>query len=81
MREAVDLSRRRREAVHRGDAGDMEAAEAAMALNELADRFEPGLPLSDAEIDDVLEWLAGAIDAAYKAEVEAHSALSEVMGR
>jgi len=77
----VDLSRRRGEAVRRGDAGDMEAARAAMALNELADRFEQGLPLSDSEIDAVLESLAGAIDAAYKSEVEAHSALSEVMGR
>ena len=81
LREAVDLPRRRREAVRRGDAGDMEAARAAMALNELADRFEQGLPLSDSEIDAVLESLAGAIDAAYKSEVEAHSALSEVMGR
>jgi hypothetical protein len=81
LREAVELSRRRREAVRRGDAGGMEAAEAAKALNGLADRYEPGLPLSDSEIDDVLESLAGAIDAAYTAEVEAHSALSEVMGR
>jgi hypothetical protein len=81
LREAVDLSRRRKEAVRRGDAGDMEAAEAAEALNELADRFEPRLPLSDSEIDDILESLAGAIYAAYEAEVEAHSALSEVMGR
>ncbi|HSJ83512.1 MAG TPA: BtrH N-terminal domain-containing protein [Acidimicrobiia bacterium] len=79
LREAVELSRRRREAVRRGDAGGMEAAEAAKALNELADRFEPRLPLSDSEIDDVLESLSGAIDAAYMAEVGAHSALSEVM--
>ena len=80
LREAVELSRRRRAAVRRGDAGDLEAAEAANALNELAHRFEPGLPLSHSEIDYVLESLSGAIDAAYYAEVEAHSALSEVMG-
>ena len=80
MREAVELSRRRREAVRRGDAGDAEAAEAARALDGLAARFEPGLPLSDFEIDDILAALSGAIDAAYHAEVEANSALSEVMG-
>ncbi len=79
LREAVELSRRRREAVRRGDAGDLEAAEAAMGLNGLADRFEPGLPLSDSEIDNILESLSGAVHAAYDAEVEAHSALSEVM--
>lgn len=81
LREAVDLSRRRREAVRRGDAGDPEAAEAAEELNELAARFEPGLPLSDSEIDDTLASLSAAIDAAYKAEVEAHSALTGVVGR
>ena len=80
LSEAVELSRRRREAVRRGDAGDAEAAEAARALDALAARFEPGLPLTDSEIDDILEALSGAIDAAYHAEVEAHSALSEVMG-
>ena len=81
LREAVELSRRRREAVRRGDAGDAEAAEAARALNGLSARFEPGLPLGDSELDDILESLSGAIDTAYQAEVEAHSALSGVMGR
>jgi hypothetical protein len=81
LREAVELSRRRREAVRRGDAGDVEAAEAARSLNELADRFEPNLPFGESEIDDLFESLSGAIDAAHKAEVEAHSALSEAMGR
>ena len=76
----MELSRRRREAVRRGDAGDTEAADAAEALNDLAARFEPGFPLSDSEIDDVLEALLAAIDAAYSAEVDAHSALADVMG-
>jgi hypothetical protein len=79
LRKAVDLARRRREAVRRGNAGDTVAAEAAMTLNELAAEFEPGLPLNDSEIDDIFESLSGAIYSAHQAEVEAHSALSEVM--
>jgi hypothetical protein len=79
LRQAVDLSRRRRDAVRRGNAGDMAAAEAAMALNALAAEFEPGLPLSDSEIDEIFESLSEAVDSAHKAEVEAHAVLSEVM--
>jgi hypothetical protein len=79
LREAVDLSRRRREAVRRGDAGDIESAEAAKALNDLASRFEPGLPLTDREIDGLLQSLAGSIEAAYRAEFAAHAALADVV--
>jgi hypothetical protein len=79
LTEAADLSRRRREAVRRGDAGDIESAEAAKELNELASRFEPGLPLTDREIDGLFQSLAGSIEAAYRAEVAAHAALSEVV--
>jgi hypothetical protein len=79
LERAVDLSRRRRDAVRQGDDGDSAAADSAAALNALAAEFEPGLPLTDREVDGLFESLAGAIEAAHQAEVEAHSALSEVM--
>jgi hypothetical protein len=66
--------------VRQGDDGDSAAADSAASLNALAAEFEPGLPLTDREIDGLFESLSAAIDAAYRAEVEAHSALSEVMG-
>jgi hypothetical protein len=81
LREAMELSRRRREAVRLGDAGDEEAARAASALNALSVEFEPGLPLTDVEIDDLFESLSVAVGAAYQAEVEAHDALTEIMRR
>jgi hypothetical protein len=80
LEQAVELSRRRRGAVRQGDDGDSAAADSAASLNALAAEFEPGLPLTDREIDGLFESLSAAIDAAYRAEVEAHSALSEVMG-
>jgi hypothetical protein len=79
LQQAVELSRRRREAVRQGDAGDRTAAESAASLNALAAEFEPGLPLTDQEIDGLFESLAGAIEAAHRAELEAHAALSEVI--
>ncbi len=81
MREAAELARRRRRAVRRGDAGDADAAEAAAALNSLGDEFDSGLPLSDAEIEDVFQAMAAAIETAYEAEVAAHAALSDVVER
>jgi hypothetical protein len=45
----------------------------------LAAEFEPGLPLTDREIDGLFESLAEATKAAHRAEVEAHAALSEVI--
>lgn len=81
MREAAELARRRRRAVRRGDAGDADAAEAAAALNALGDEFDSGLPLSDAEIEDVFQAMSAGIETAYEAEVAAHAALSEVVGR
>ena len=81
MREAAELARRRRRAVRRGDAGDADAAEAAAALNALGDEFDSGLPLSDAEIEDVFQAMSAAIETAYEAEVAAYAALSEVVER
>jgi len=80
LEQAVELSRRRREAVRQGDAGDSAAADSAASLNALAAEFEPRIPLTDREIDGLFESLAGAIEIAHRAELEAHSALSEVMG-
>lgn len=80
LREAAELARARRRAVRRGDAGDADAAEAAAALNALTEDFDPGLPLSDAEIEDVFQAMSAAIETAYEAEVAAHAALSEVVG-
>ncbi len=79
LEQAVELSRRRREAVRRGDVGDGAAADAAASLNEMAAEFEPGLPLTDREIDGLFESLAGAVEAAHRVEMEAHAALSEVI--
>jgi hypothetical protein len=79
LERAAELSRRRREAVRQGDDGDSAAADSAASLNALAAEFEPGLPLTDREIDGLFESLAGAIEAAHRAEVEAHAALSEVI--
>jgi hypothetical protein len=79
LAEAVELSRRRREAVRRGDRGDADAAAAASALTALAREYQPGLPLGDDEIDRLFGSLSEAIEAAHRAERAAHSALSEVM--
>jgi len=81
MREAAELAGLRRRAVRRGDAGDADAAAAAAALNALGDEFDSGLPLSDAEVDDVFESMSAAIETAYEAEMAAHAALSEVIER
>ena len=81
LREAAALARRRREAVRLGDAGDSEAAEAASRLNALGAEFDAGLPLMDAEIDDLFEALSAAIEEVYQTEVQAHQALAEVVGR
>lgn len=79
LEQAVELSRRRREAVRQGDVGESAAADSAASLNALAAEFEPGLPLTDREIDGLFESLAGAIETAHRAELEAHAALSEVI--
>jgi hypothetical protein len=79
LERAVELSRRRRQAVRLGDDGDSAAADSAASLNALAAEFEPGLPLTDREIDGLFESLAETIEAAHRAEVEAHAALSEVI--
>jgi len=79
LEQAVELSRRRREAVRQGDDGDSAAADSAASLNAMAAEFEPGLPLTDREIDGLFESLAGAIETAHRAELEAHAALSEVI--
>lgn len=79
LEQAVELSRRRRQAVRQGDDGDSAAADSAASLNALAAEFEPGLPLTDREIDGLFESLAGAIETAHRAELEAHAALSEVI--
>ena len=62
----MELSRRRREAVRQGNDGDSAAAGSAASLNALAAQFEPGLPLTDREIDGLFESLAGAIEAAHE---------------
>ncbi len=79
LEQAVELSRRRREAVRRGDDGDGAAADSAASLNAMAAEFEPGLQLTDREIDGLFESLAGAVETAHRAEMEAHAALSQVM--
>jgi hypothetical protein len=79
LQQAVELSRRRREAVRQGDDGDGVAADSAASLNALAAEFEPGLPLTAREIDGLFESLAGAVEAAHRAELEAHAALSQVI--
>jgi hypothetical protein len=79
LQQAVELSRRRREAVRQGDDGDAVAADSAASLNALAAEFEPGLPLTAREIDGLFESLAGAVEAAHRAELEAHAALSQMI--
>jgi hypothetical protein len=81
LREAAELARRRRESMRLGDAGDAEAAKAASQLNSLGDEFDSELPLTESELEDLLQGLSAAIEAAYRAEVQAHQALSEVVGR
>ena len=41
---------------------------------------DPGLPLTDAEIDDLFHSLSVAIETAHEAEVGVHAALAEVIG-
>jgi hypothetical protein len=67
--------------MRRGDAGDAEAAAAASQLNSLGDEFDSELPLTESELEDLFQGLSAAIEAAYRAEVEAHAALSEVIHR
>jgi hypothetical protein len=67
--------------VRLGDAGDSEAAEAGSRLNALRAEYDGGLPLTDVEIDDLFESLSGAIGEVHQAEVQAHQALAEVVGR
>jgi hypothetical protein len=77
---AAELARLRRKAVQRGDVGDSDGAEAAAGLYDLTRKFEPGLPLSEGEVDQLFSDMSGAIRAAYDAEVEAHAALQETLG-
>jgi hypothetical protein len=81
LRDAVELARRRRESMRRGDAGDAEAAAAASQLNSLGDEFDSELPLTESELEDLFQGLSAAIEAAYRVEVEAHAAMSEVIHR
>jgi hypothetical protein len=79
LTQAAELARLRRHAVHRGDEGDPDAAEAAAGLNDLARQFRPGLPLGEEEIDGLFTTIAESIRAAHDAEVTAHAALTEAM--
>jgi DNA-binding ferritin-like protein len=78
---AAELAGLRRKAVQRGDVGDSDAAEAAAGLEGLAREFESGLPLSEDETDALLTEMSEAIRAAHDAEVTAHAALQEAVGR
>jgi hypothetical protein len=76
---AAELARLRRRAVQRGDVGDSDAAEASAGLDDLTREFEPGLPLSEHEVDALFTAMSGAIRAAYDAEVAAHAGLQEAL--
>jgi hypothetical protein len=60
--------------------GDSDGTEAAAGLYDLTRKLEPGLPLSEGEVDQLFSDMSGAIRAAYDAEVEAHAALQETLG-
>jgi hypothetical protein len=76
---AAELARLRRRAVQRGDVGDSDAAEVSAGLDDLTREFEPGLPLSEHEVDALFTAMSGAIRAAYDAEVAAHAGLQEAL--
>jgi hypothetical protein len=77
---AAELARLRRKAVQRGDEGDLDAAEAAAGLYDLTRKFEPGLPMSEGEIEALFTEMSEAVRAAYEAEVAAHAGLQEAVG-